>query len=226
MRFFNQAIWIFTAPAKVFADISEGRASWWQPWLLISVVHMVIGYLSMPIQLAVVETNPSNLSSEDLQQQIELTEKLGVIPLLGTPVAILLLGLVLAGIAYVVVSIMSTRSTFKQYFSLSFFAGIVTLPTYIISTAILLARGPEAIRSAEDAVVSISLRFLAPEDNSILRAVLSTFEFFSIWSLVILAMGVMAIFGLSRNQRIVAILPWWVISVIMALVGSFFGGLG
>jgi len=226
MSFLNRVGWIFVSPANVFVDIREGRAPWWQPWLCLSLIYMVIGYLSMPIQLAVMETNPSNLTLDQLDQQIEMTEKFGMLQLLATPVIMLIIGLVIGGITYIAVSIMSAKATFKQYFSLAIFASLVTVPSQLISTLVLRARGTESIRSAEDAYVSISLRFLAPEDSGILKALLSTIEFFSIWSLVVLAMGLMAIFGLSRGQSIVAILPWWLISVVMALISQALGGLG
>ena len=37
------------SPKELYADIGQG-APWWQPWIWVSILNMVIVYISLPVQ--------------------------------------------------------------------------------------------------------------------------------------------------------------------------------
>ncbi len=226
MSFIGRFSSIFTAPTRVFDDIREGRVGWKQPWLMVSILYMIITYLGLPIQRAVMEINPGNLPPETLDQQIEMMDKLGFVWVLLAPIGILLVTLVVSGVSYILVTIMSQRATFKQYLTLSFFTDIIAMLGQLIAVIVVRMRGVDQIMGVEDARVSLSLRMLAPADSAVMRGLLGSFEFFVLWSFVVLVMGLTHIFGMSRAQAIAVLIPIWIIYVGMLIAGEVFGGMG
>ena len=227
MVFINCLVWIFTAPSKVFEHIIGGRVKWWQPWLVMSIIMVIIGFVSMPVQLAVMELNPNDMPQEQFDQQLEMTQKFGWISTLFTPLIVLVMSLIIAGLSYILVTILSASANFKRYFTLVMFSGVIGMMTYIISTIVVMTKGVDNIRVLEDAQFSISLGVLAPEGAStLLRAALSSIELFGIWGLVVLGMGLMSVFQMSRNQAIACCIPLWLITVLMYSLQYVVQGLG
>jgi hypothetical protein len=74
--------------------------------------------------------------------------------------------------------------------------------------------------------MSFSLRTLAPPDSALLKGVFGSFEFFTIWSLVLLALGLQRVFGMNRGQAIAVLIPIFLIYVIMLIMGEVFGTMG
>jgi hypothetical protein len=217
---------MLTAPSRVFDDIREGRVGWRQPWLIISFMYMVVTFLSLPIQVALLELNPKNASPELLDQQIRMVDNFGWVWVILTPLGVLILQLIVAGLTYILVTIMSQRATFKQYLTLNFFSSIPAMIGQLLSVVIIRLRGLEGIMGPEDARMSFSLRALAPPDSAPMKGLYGGVEFFTIWSLVLLVMGLMSVFGMKRSQALGVVIPMWLIMVVMLILGEIFGGMG
>jgi hypothetical protein len=226
MTIVSRFVWMLTAPSRVFDDIREGRVGWRQPWLIISFMYMVVTFLSLPIQVALLELNPKNASPELLDQQIRMVDNFGWVWVILTPLGVLILQLIVAGLTYILVTIMSQRATFKQYLTLNFFSSIPAMIGQLLSVVIIRLRGLEGIMGPEDARMSFSLRALAPPDSAPMKGLYGGVEFFTIWSLVLLVMGLMSVFGMKRSQALGVVIPMWLIMVVMLILGEIFGGMG
>jgi hypothetical protein len=121
---------------------------------------------------------------------------------------------------------MSQRATFKQYLTLNFFSSIPAMIGQLLSVVIIRLRGLEGIMGPEDARMSFSLRALAPPDSAPMKGLYGGVEFFTIWSLVLLVMGLMSVFGMKRSQALGVVIPMWLIMVVMLILGEIFGGMG
>lgn len=227
MALLNRVVWIFSSPGRVFDDIREGRTSWWQPWLIVSIIFAIVGLLALPIQIAVAELNVNNIDLDQLDKQLEMMRNFGWVQALLTPLGLLVFGLIAAGLSYILVTILSSRANFKQWFTLTLYTTIVSSVSQVISVIAVRARGLDSIESVEDSMVTVSLGFLAPEGaGTMLKAFLSSFEFFSIWALVLVVMGLMRIFDMGRGQAIACVVPLWLVSVVLAAVGMLASGIG
>lgn len=224
MGFFNRFLWIFTSPDNVFVDVREGNAPWWQPWVWISIISIVVGYLYLPVTVAVIELNPNGLPAEQIDQQIRFAEMTWL--QLLTPIAVLLMSLIVAGLSYILVSILSENASFKKYFTLSLYCSIIGLLTMVVSLVVVRMKGVESIQTADDASFSIGLGFLAPEAGGLVKAVLTSVDFFTVWAYVLMAMGLMRIFGMSRKNAVICIIPLWVLNIIFGWLREVTGGLG
>jgi len=224
---FLQSIFdIFVDPFKVFARIDAGLA-WWKPFILVTAVAMILGYLMLPFQRKMIELNPRGLSEEQLQKTVDGFGKFAPVTLIIVPILLIITYLIVAGVVHLVINIMSSRSSFKKTLSLISFCGIITILEQIIGTVVLKMRGLESVESAADMKFSLSLAPLVGEGKGLLNAVLQSFSIFQIWYYVVLILGIAAIFKISRKQAVIPTLLIWILSVLMILVGSkFSGGMG
>jgi hypothetical protein len=96
----------------------------------------------------------------------------------------------------------------------------------LVTAIVVRMRGLERIAGPEDAQWSLSLRALAADAGPVVRGFLGGIEFFALWSLVVLAMGLQRIFGISRGAAIgIAVLLWFLYVATMVL-NEMFGGMG
>ena len=219
--FFRRFFSIYVSPTRVFDDIRDSKVNWWQPWLMASILFVIGGFLAMPVQRAVMELNP--------KMTPEMAAKMGTaayFQLILAPAMLLIVGLIAAGASYVVVTLQSKEATFKKHFTLILFTQLIYALGYVIISAILRARGTDAIQSPEDARLSFSLRMLAPEAPAVVRGLLATIDFFSIWGLILTALGLKRIFNMRTGQAIACIIPLWLIYAVLSIVGEMFAKMG
>jgi hypothetical protein len=48
---------------------------------------------------------------------------------------------------------------------------------------------------------------------------------FSIWGLFFLALGLVHVFDMSRARALAGVLPWWVLFVLLTIVGQLVGAI-
>lgn len=222
-RLWTRFIWTIQSPRTLFTDISGG-APWWQPWVWVSLINMAIGYVSMPIQIHLMRLNPGNMSADQVQQTTEAMEKWGLLGVISTPVVVLLTSLAIAGISYLLVSMLSEEPRFKKYFTLYLYASIVSSMGLLLGTVITRMKGIENIRSFDDAVASFGPEMLLDGDSKILHAVLSNFDVFQIWFYVLLGMGLMHVFNMTKRTALFVIIPVWLLFVLLSLVSKRVSG--
>jgi hypothetical protein len=134
--------------------------------------------------------------------------------------------LIVAGLSYVLVSILCDRANFKKYFTINLYAAIVGTLTTVVGTLVIRLRGIDSIRTAADGRFSLGLGFLAPEEGALVRSVLLSVDFFSIWTYVLVVMGLMHVFGMSRRNAIYCIIPLWIIQILFLFIGEVTGSYG
>jgi hypothetical protein len=223
--FVSRLIWTFMSPKKLYADIDAG-VHWWEPWVWVSLINMVTAYISMPVQVQLASLNPSNLPPDQLEQNLEMMEKFGFVGIVTIPVWVLLMGVIVAGISYLVLSVLSDRSRFKGYFCLYLYANIVLGVGTLLSTYVARSKGVENIRSLQDAYASFGPALLLSEPHSILTPVLGSLDVFYLWFYGLIAIGVAYVFKTTVRTGVIVAVPIWLLTVLMELVRSQFGGVG
>jgi hypothetical protein len=224
MNWLNRILWIVVSPSRTFADVREGRAQWWEPWIVQALLATLAGYVSVPAQRAVLELNVRGMTAEQLDQAIEYFDKFKWAQLAVVPPMMLLVGLALAGVTYIVVTLLSSKANFKQYFTVTLYASVIGGLSMLVSSAVVRARGVDAIRTPEDAQVTLGLGFLAPD--GVAHAILGAIDVFAVWSLFLIGMGLVHVFGMTRKHAIYCIIPWFLIYLVLAAAGKLIGGAG
>jgi hypothetical protein len=214
---------IFVDPVKVFARIDAGL-SWWKPFIVLSAVSMILGYLMLPFRRKLVEIGLQGRPAEQVQQTLSQTDKFGPVSLIAIPIVLVIILLILAGLAHVIINIMSTRSNYKKTLSLFGFCGLIGLLGQIIGTLVIMSRGVEGVESASDLMMSFSLAPLFPEVKGALAALMQSLGIFEIWYYVVVILGIAAVFKISRKLAIIAVIPAWLLTFLGVLLGNKFQG--
>ena len=170
------------------------------------------------------ELKSKGLSEEQLQRQGEQFGKFAPLGLILVPIVMIIIYLVVAGIAHLIVNVMSTRSSFKKTLSLVSFCGLITIVEQIIGTAVIKMRGVESVESAEDLKFSLSLAPLIGGGKGLLNAVLQSLSIFQIWYYVVFVLGIAAVFKISRKQAIFVVVPLWILGILMTWIFGSIGG--
>jgi hypothetical protein len=216
--FFRRLVSIFVSPSQVFDDIRESRVSWWQPWVMVSVIVMVSAWLMTPVQVALLEANPELAGNvEDAGAMMRVMQAVQVFV---SPVVMLIFTLIFAAISYVLVTLASKEATFKKYFTLVMFAEIVASVGFLATVLILRARGVDQIATPEDLKVGLSLRLLAPESGPVLGGILGSLEFFAIWAFVLIVLGLRRVFNFTLGTAIACTLPLWLLYTAFTVIGE------
>lgn len=216
---FSRLCWAFVSPTRLYADINRA-AIWWQPWFWVSVIGMLGLYVTAPVTRAVMNLNLGGQDPEQLRKTIEVMDKYSLVGYFIVPVAVLLQALIVSGIGYVVLSIIITQSTFKKYFTLYLYSNIIVSVGAVVSTLLVRARGVDSIQNIRDATVSFGLDFLVPEGHAFLEAAAASINVFSVWSFVIIAMGLMHLFRATLHQAILAVIPLWLVNMIFGMIAA------
>jgi hypothetical protein len=224
MKLFRYLAWLFVSPSRLFDEIREDRAGWVHAWIILSVIYLAITWIGLPVQRVLLELNPAGMPADQLDRQIEMMDKYGKAQLVFAPALVLVTGMLVAGVSYVLVTVLSSAATFRRYFTLSLFASIVPGIGYLLTTTAVRLRGLEQIVEPSDARFSLSLRALAPEGGAALAGLFGTFEFFTIWSFILLAMGLRRVFGMSTGAAVACLVPVWLIYAALAILGEVMGG--
>jgi len=93
MQIMRRFVWMFVSPSRVFDEIRENKVGWVQPWIIVSVFYVAITWLGLPIQRALLELNPSNVSADQLERQMQMVGKFAYAQLIFAPAGVLLLAL-------------------------------------------------------------------------------------------------------------------------------------
>jgi hypothetical protein len=221
MSFFRRFVSIFVSPNRVFEDIRESKVSWWQPWIMVSVLVLVATWLLLPLQAVLLENNPDVGDPEKAAAMMKVAL---YVQMVVTPIVVLAASLIVTAISYVVVTLLSKAATFKKYFTLVMFADVVASVGYLASALILRARGFENVTGPADAKAGLSLRFLAPEAGPVVSGLLGSIEFFTVWAWALVILGLRRMFGLGLGAAIGCIVPLWLIYTVLVIVGEFMQG--
>jgi len=211
--FFRRLLDLFVSPTKVFDDIRDSRMGWWQPWVWNSILAIVGNWLLIPAQQVMMQFNPK-MTPETLA----MAAKMAYVQLLFAPAICLIVAFLAAGISYPVVTLQSKEATFKKHFNLILCAQVVFWLGYVITGILLRVRGVDNIQSPEDLRMSFSLRMLAPEANAIVGGLLGSFEFFTLWVLALVVVGVKRVFNLRTGQAVACVIPLWISYAIYMIV--------
>jgi hypothetical protein len=225
MGFLSRFVGIIVSPKRVFADI-DGGAPWWQPWIWVSLINMIVAYVMIPIQIQTYRLRVDEVPKEQFDQTIAHMQAfpLKYLGIIVAPVMVLVAALVFSAASYIAVSVLSDRASFRKHFTIYLYGAIVASLGMLVSNIVVVAKGIENIRSFRDSMAPFGPAAFVPEGHKIPYAILSTLDVFSVWFYVLMVLGVMHVFRMSGRSAVLVVIPIWLLSVLASLVGARFGG--
>ena len=198
---FGRIIGVFFSPKATFEDIAR-KPSWFLPVLISTILGIVsvvvlnqrINWREYLVQQMDKSPRAAQLSTEQKQQQAEISAKVTVyivyaVGVVGSVCLAVIVGAVMM-LAYNMLA--GAGATFSQSFGIAahtLLVGIVSTPIFLL---VLLLRPPGTV-DPDNPVATNLAAFLPDESAKWLLSLCKSIDVFTIWMLVLLAIGFAAV---------------------------------
>lgn len=217
---------VLFSPGAVFEEMkAKEKPPVWSPWLVISILFTVTSLLLAPYQ-----QRAQAIMLEQMGRTPPAGGGAGMIgAIVGTPIVVLALSALMAGILYVIVMALGGESTFRKLWCVVLFSWPVAVIQQALAAVVLRMRGVDSVRSMRDVQVSFGADLLLPADMEIgmfTRTLLMGVSPLYIWSCAIVAVGIMVLTASPKGRAWTAAIGSYLIGlVIMAGLASVFAGM-
>jgi hypothetical protein len=221
----------FTAPSKTFNDIKRGNRSWWLPFLIMVIFgYIFFAGITQKIGWSQVAQNAIHMNPKAEEQmsqlpkdQADMRMKFTAYAMEGSFAAAPLLILAILALASLVLwgtinFAFGGKATFGSIFAVYMYASLPGLLKTILGTVVLfLGMAPESFNLNNFAPTNLGA-FLSPTDtNAALYKLATAIDFTTIWSMVLLGIGIAIVAGVKRTSGYIAVFGWWAIIVICSV---------
>jgi len=225
---------IFSAPSKTFEDIKRGNRSWWMPFLILTVVgYLFFAAVAYKIGMQTVVDNQIHLNpsqEEKLAQappeQREMTAKISLYITEGFFIAsrvviLIVVALGSLGLWGTINFVFGGKAKYGSIFAAWMFASLPSIIKTLLGTIVIFAgAAPESFNIKNFAPTNLGA-FLNPMDtNKALYALATSLDAITIWTLVLLGIGLATVAGVKRTSGYIAVFGWWAIFVIIGVISA------
>jgi hypothetical protein len=222
----------FSAPSKTFEDIKRGRTSWWMPFVIMALVgYILFAAIAFKIGIQQVVDNQIRLNpkaEEQLAQaspaQRELSSKISLYVTEGAFIANP--AIVLGGVALLSLGLWGTinfvfggKAKYGSVFAVWMYASLPSIIKVLLGTIVIYAgSAAESFNIKNFAPTNPAALFLNPMDtNKAIYALATSLDVISIWSMVLLSIGIATVAGVKRTSGYIAVFGWWAIFVLVSV---------
>jgi hypothetical protein len=212
----------FIAPAKTFTDLRR-NASWWGPWLLISIVSLLFIFaMSKQVGFEQISKNQvahssradqfDRLPPEQQEKQLRLSSKVIAVFSYGSPVLILFYLLVETVVLWGTFKVAGAETSFKTAYAITWYAALPGIIGGILGTISLFAGvNPEGFDINNPVGTNLAY-YLDPETTGkFVRAMSSSLDILSIWTIILIGIGYSCTSKVSRTKAIVIVAAWFLV---------------
>ncbi len=191
---FLDTIKVLFEPAAVFERV-RARPSFFAPFLTIIAVQCVLFFVNVPYMTVAVQ---AQMATAAPGRPVPSGTMLAVFGLLGLIIVLGLVFLVSGLILWVLASVLGGgEAKFGTMLSIAAYSAVPsTILLSLVGTIVLHMQGTAGLTSPQDLQPALGLDLLAPGTKGFVGGVLKAINPFSIWGLVLTAIGV------STTQRI------------------------
>lgn len=217
----------FIAPSKTFTDILRS-SSWWLPWIIGVVISLGLG---MAIQQKIgwdkVYDNMLHQNAAQMHRmeqmppdQLAKTKQMGAMftkfAFWGSPALSLLYVLVIAAVLLGTVNFgFGGRAKFSQMFAVVMYGGLpLSIKALLGIVAIYAGVDPDSFNLSN--YVGTNIGYYLPTDvPKWLMTFGSSLDIFTIWMLILLAIGCAIVGRISKGKAAGAVFGWWILIVLL-----------
>jgi hypothetical protein len=216
---------IYFAPSKVFAALRE-RTRWVLPLAIVLVVVALTAVLTVNLAREEITMRQEEvmrdrgLTEEQMDQARQFTSgPVAVISgALSAAIFTVILLLIFAVVTNLFVPLFGGESGFKKIFSVICFSSLVVIPAAILKLIMI------AITKSPYVTTSLALFVPALARDSFMYQLLAGFDFFIIWEMILVSIGISITSGIARKNAYVLVFVIWFVSVFVGIgLGRIFG---
>lgn len=228
----QRLLYTFTAPARTMADLRR-NASWWVPWLLVSLVSVGFTYAldkkigweqvietqiqANPKATAQIEQQPPEQREKAMKTQAAVASAIGYAAPLMTLMAMVMMAGVLLGIFNFG---FGSKLRFGEMMGVAAYSLLPSILNTLLITTVMLLVAPDAFDVKNPLATSVG--YFVPNTMPFLKDLLGAFDVFVVWQVFLLAVGVSE---LSKVKKGTAFGTIFLLFFLVKLVGAGFGGM-
>jgi hypothetical protein len=211
----------FIAPAKTFTDLRR-NASWWGPWLLISIFALIFIY-SMDRQVGFEQISKNEIAKSPradqfdklpvAQQEKQLRVTSNVVRYLSyaIPLTILFYFAVTALVLWGTFKIATgAEVSFKVAYAIVFYASLPIIISSILGAISMFAGvNPEGF-NVNNPVATNPAYFMDPTVHKFLYGMASGLDILIIWTIILMGIGFSCTSKVKRSTAIIIVAAWYV----------------
>lgn len=229
----------FLAPSKTFEDVKRS-SGWWVPFLIGAAVGVIYAFVLLnKVGMAtlvdgVIRQSPAlesriASSTPEVAAKIHTSIETQFKFLYIGPVINLIVSLAAAGVLLATANFgAGGKATFKSMMGVWYYGCLPLVLFYLLVIAAVYGGVAGDGFNIKNPIGTNVGFYLSGSDVSgaglpkMLMPVLSALDIFSIWTAVLLTIGVSTVAGIKRGAAAVVVFGWWVIVILLQVVGAAF----
>jgi len=228
---FGRLLGVLVAPGRTFRSIAE-RPTWAAPLLLLMLLGTAVGFLTtqrMDFDEVVRQRaaqQHQELSAEDLDRGVQMTKKIApgfalVGGLFFFPAGFLLLALIF----WTFFRLLGSDLTYPASLSTTLYSLVPNAVSMALTLPLIFGRETISQQDAQRGILLSNLAVFAPEGSgAVVRALLGSVDFFSLWVLILLSLGYRIVARVSGTAATCTVVVLWLLWVAgKALIALRFG---
>jgi len=226
----QRIIGTFISPYVTLADIKR-NASWWAPWILISVVSLLFVFaVDKKIGWDQVVENKLASMSDKQKEKLEQAPpaqrdqqvkgmRIGYQYIsYAIPVVLLIIFAVVAAVFMGTFNFgLGAEVTYKQSFAVVMYGALPTIIRGILAAIVVFAIANPQEFNFENAVATNPGFLVSESSNPVLYRFLASLDVFSIWQYIVTGLGFAAISKVKKSTAVGVTLGWYFVIVLFRM---------
>lgn len=227
----QRVAYTFSAPSKTFEDIKRGNKSWWLPLIIGALCgYILFAAVAQKITIAQVVDNQIRMDPKAQERMANATPEqkaMGERISTGITQGIFIGGPIVGMIGAAVVAlglwgtinfVFGGRSKYGEIFAVSYYAWLPMSIKALLGTIVIYAgMAPESFNIKNFAPTNLGA-FLDPvETNKALYTLATSLDLVTIWSMVLMGMGIAIVAGVKKSSGYIAVFGWWALFVLIGV---------
>ena len=217
----------FIAPSKTFTDLRRS-ASWWLPFLISAIVSVAFVYVgdqkvgfrkitentlqTQPKQAEQLEKLPPDQREAQMRGRTVFTKWISYFFFLF----ILLFHAIVAAVLYATLKFgLSADVKYKTLLAMAIFASLPGVLKALLASLSLVAGASADSFTFQNPIATNPGYFVDPALHPALYSFLSSFDVFTIWTLVLASIGVTCIAKIKSGTAYVVVFGWFAVAVLL-----------
>jgi hypothetical protein len=221
----------FTAPSQTFEDIRRGNKSWWLPFLIIALTgYVLFAAITLKVGWAQVAENTIRADAKATERMEKVPADQRAVAMNFTkysmeggfaagPIMVLAVFAICTLVLWPTINfVFGGKATFGGVFCVWMYASLPGIFKSLLGAIVLYAgAAPESFNIANFAPTSVGAFLAQQETNAALYKLASALDVTTIWSLVLLGIGLAAVAGVKRSSGYIAVFGWWALIVLLGV---------
>lgn len=213
----------FVAPSKTFTDLRRS-ASWWAPWILISVVSLVFVY-AVQRQITFEQITRNNIAHSSQADQfdklpadqqaarVRISNKFIAGIMYASPLMILLATLIASTVLWTTFKVgVGAETSFGQAYAIGIYAGLPGIVGAILGIISFFAGvNPEGFDINNPVGTNLAYYLDFETTSKFVRGLASSLDIINIWTIILIGIGYACTSKVKRSTAITIVAVWYLI---------------